>query len=280
MKKEILRLVKNETISSIFDSLSDSFYILDRQGNYFLANKELVKRLKKKLKKEVVGKNIKDFHSKNELQEFKEILERAEKGPIYHQHLGKKGEWFMRTISTLKDKNGEIVGFVIVSKDVSNLREQTIRDPLTKLYNRKFLQEFLIQEVKRSKRYSYPISFLMVDINHFKAINDLFGHPVGDRVLKKVSELLRNCVRKEVDKIIRYGGDEFLIVCPETKEVKKLKERIITKLDSNNKKFLKFSLSLSIGISSWDSHRKETIWAVITKADRNMYREKKEKKKR
>ncbi|PIR89741.1 hypothetical protein COS93_01985 [bacterium (Candidatus Gribaldobacteria) CG07_land_8_20_14_0_80_33_18] len=120
----------------------------------------------------------------------------------------------------------------------------------------------------------------MVDINHFKAINDLFGHPVGDRVLKKVSELLRNCVRKEVDKVIRYGGDEFLIVCPETKEVKKLKERIITKLDSNNKKFLKFSLSLSIGISSWDSHRKETIWAVITKADRNMYREKKEKKKR
>lgn len=90
-----------------------------------------------------------------------------------------------------------------------------IKDELTDLYNRRYLQQILPMEVKRAKRFARPVSVLMVDIDSFKRYNDAYGHLEGDKVLKGFAKLLRDNLR-EVDVIVRFGGEEFLIVLPNT----------------------------------------------------------------
>ncbi len=95
------------------------------------------------------------------------------------------------------------------------LREISIRDGMTGLYNHRHFMELLEQEVDRAIRYHRPLSLFMADIDHFKKINDRFGHPAGDKVIATIGEILRKCTRKS-DKAARYGGEEFAGILPET----------------------------------------------------------------
>jgi diguanylate cyclase (GGDEF)-like protein len=95
------------------------------------------------------------------------------------------------------------------------LHDQSIRDPLTGLYNRRFLEATLEQELHRSSRHHTGLGVIMADIDKFKTFNDTFGHTAGDIVLKEVGSLLRRSVRTE-DIVCRYGGEEFLVVMPDT----------------------------------------------------------------
>jgi diguanylate cyclase (GGDEF)-like protein len=96
-----------------------------------------------------------------------------------------------------------------------NYRQLANLDPLTNLFNRRYFYELAINEIVRSNRYNNPLSLLMIDIDHFKTINDQFGHQIGDEVLQwmtgKIKEMLR-----DVDITARYGGEEFIILLPET----------------------------------------------------------------
>lgn len=95
------------------------------------------------------------------------------------------------------------------------LREQAIRDPLTGLFNRRFLEETLNHEVARAARAKSALSVVMLDLDKFKLLNDTFGHVAGDAVLRDVGQLLRENVRA-ADVACRYGGDEFIVVMPDT----------------------------------------------------------------
>ncbi|MEA5451980.1 diguanylate cyclase, partial [Leptolyngbya sp. CCNP1308] len=93
------------------------------------------------------------------------------------------------------------------------LQYQSIRDPLTGLYNRRYLEETLTQEIERAQRQHHPIGVIMLDIDHFKRFNDVHGHAAGDRVLEAVGQLLRDSVRGS-DIACRYGGEEMTLVLP------------------------------------------------------------------
>jgi diguanylate cyclase (GGDEF)-like protein len=158
-----------------------------------------------------------------------------------------------------------------------DLREQATRDPLTGVYNRRYFTEVLVQEVSRSKRHSRPIGFLLVDVNRFKQINDELGHVVGDKVLQEVGTLLRAAVRGE-DFVIRYGGDEFLVVLPETNaETDVVERRILASLDRWNAAhsgLLPFPLGLAIGDAHWLPQSSQSIEEALAEADRRMYERK------
>jgi diguanylate cyclase (GGDEF)-like protein/PAS domain S-box-containing protein len=94
------------------------------------------------------------------------------------------------------------------------LREEAIHDPLTGLYNRRYLEETLTRELARAAREGQPLSILMGDIDHFKRLNDTYGHHAGDEVLRALGGLLRNCSRSS-DIPCRYGGEEFVVVLPD-----------------------------------------------------------------
>ena len=95
------------------------------------------------------------------------------------------------------------------------LQQQAIRDELTGLYNRRYLEESLERELQRAERTGQPLTLMMIDVDHFKAVNDTYGHQAGDRVLQAVAELLRKRLRAQ-DVICRFGGEEFVVILPDT----------------------------------------------------------------
>ena len=160
-----------------------------------------------------------------------------------------------------------------------DLRHQAIHDPLTGVYNRRYFNEVIEQEIGRSKRYDHPIGFLMIDIDHFKHINDTYGHQTGDQVLQAVAKLLVGQVRG-TDLVVRYGGDEFLLVLIETDgETEKVMERIRAAVAERNKtnELVPFAVTLSIGSAHWSPELNQTAEEILAEADRKMYAEKQSK---
>ncbi|KOR38651.1 diguanylate cyclase [Planktothricoides sp. FACHB-1370] len=94
------------------------------------------------------------------------------------------------------------------------LQEQSIRDPLTGLYNRRYMEEFLTREIDRALRKQLPLGMIMLDVDHFKRCNDTFGHEAGDTVLRKLGHFLHKSIRNS-DIACRYGGEEFILILPE-----------------------------------------------------------------
>jgi diguanylate cyclase len=95
------------------------------------------------------------------------------------------------------------------------LRSQSIRDPLTGLYNRRYMEESLEREFRRALRKGQPLSILMVDLDHFKRFNDSHGHEAGDAVLRELAKVFQALLRTE-DIVSRYGGEEFTLILPDT----------------------------------------------------------------
>ncbi|MBF0545974.1 MAG: diguanylate cyclase [Candidatus Riflebacteria bacterium] len=96
----------------------------------------------------------------------------------------------------------------------ARLYRYAVTDEMTRVYNHRYFQQRLDEEIQRSDRYDSQVSLIMLDVDHFKRFNDTYGHPEGDRVLKTVSKLIEKSVR-EVDIVARYGGEEFTVICPE-----------------------------------------------------------------
>jgi len=108
-----------------------------------------------------------------------------------------------------------------------------LRDPLTGINNRRFFDQRLLEEVSRAKRFHTPLSCLFIDLDHFKRINDLYGHQAGDAILKQVSELLNDRLRN-TDVLARYGGEEFVILLSHTqaKDAIEIGEQIRERVDA------------------------------------------------
>ena len=103
-----------------------------------------------------------------------------------------------------------------LKKANEKIRIMSITDSLTGCYNRAFMTQYLSQEIQKAKRYKHALSLILCDIDRFKTINDTYGHQTGDSVLKEFVQCIMGHIRKDVDMLFRYGGDEFLIALPET----------------------------------------------------------------
>jgi len=157
------------------------------------------------------------------------------------------------------------------------LSEVSSRDSLTGLYNRWFVMEKIDTELNRSLRHGSPMSLLMMDVDHFKRINDTWGHSAGDQVLQGIGKLLRDCCRV-YDVPGRYGGEEFCIVLPETKigNTSAVAERIRQRLAATELQCGDTSIAVtaSIGIAGMDTPDEGDTLSpagLIERADRALY---------
>ena len=158
----------------------------------------------------------------------------------------------------------------------SQLAEQAVRDPLTALFNRRYLDETLDREVARARREGNPLSMVMLDVDHFKNLNDSYGHQAGDQVLKALADLLREGTRAE-DVPCRYGGEEFLVLLPSMslENARERAEHWRRQLEQHTFTFGNFSLTAtaSFGVSSYPHHGK-TPDELTRTADAALYQAK------
>jgi diguanylate cyclase (GGDEF)-like protein/PAS domain S-box-containing protein len=174
----------------------------------------------------------------------------------------------------------EQVGLAIANVKLrETLKTQSIRDPLTGLFNRRYMQESLERELRRAARSERQLSAILLDIDHFKQYNDSYGHEIGDVVLRELSSLLLSQIRFE-DIACRLGGEEFILILPETSlEVaqqrgEKLREAIRHLMIQSRGQLLG-TITVSIGVSVFPMHG-TTSAAFLQSADDALYRAKKE----
>ena len=162
--------------------------------------------------------------------------------------------------------------------DNRRLEELATTDPLTRLLNRRALLERLSAEVDRARRFKSHLSLLMVDIDHFKSVNDRHGHLVGDSVLRQLGTVLAGLVRT-IDVVARYGGEEFVLILPETSTegavtfAERLRERADRQaFDIGTKQSL--HLTCSVGVATFPSPRVASTEDLFARADEALYRAK------
>lgn len=180
-----------------------------------------------------------------------------------------EGEWqFWKDILSMVSR---LIGLSFWSFQIKAvMKAQSILDPLTGLYNRRYLEEFLRKEYPRVSREALPVSIFMVDIDHFKTVNDSFGHQAGDEVLKYLANIMKGFYRLS-DVICRYGGEEFLIVCPDMDiEVAKKRAEKLRKTVEDYSFPSVSKITVSIGVASFPRHGDNFI-EVIENADKALY---------
>ncbi|MBI5056700.1 MAG: diguanylate cyclase [Nitrospirae bacterium] len=164
-----------------------------------------------------------------------------------------------------------------VKESIAKLEKLAIRDGLTGLFNHRHFHEVIKNEYKKSKRHLQPLSCIMLDLDHFKSINDSYGHPFGDFVLIKSAEILKKLVR-DTDFVARYGGEEFFIILPNTdlEGAFILAERIRSAFENNvfRKDDISSTATISIGLSSTSDNNVAAEADLIANADKALYRAK------
>lgn len=186
------------------------------------------------------------------------------------RHVGKHEMGTMRRIT-------EQISLAIANLNLQQaLKEQSIKDPLTKLYNRRYLDETLARECSRAQRNNKSLSVLVMDIDHFKKVNDTYGHDAGDAVLVAFAKLIQQNIRKE-DIACRLGGEEFVLVLPDA-TMEQAVARAEKICDATRAMSIKhhretLSVTVSIGVCDYPSHAQNPE-ELIQNADGALYRAK------
>jgi diguanylate cyclase (GGDEF)-like protein len=185
--------------------------------------------------------------------------------------LGKQGKWLRFTAAPLVDSGGEVIAAIETIEDISSrknaeqekeklnkellksnqrLKALVLRDYETGLFNRRFLDEVMEAEFIRAKRYSQPLSLIMLDIDYFKSINNMYGHLFGNLCLQQLAKLLKKVVRR-YDVVVRSGGEEFIIISPGINRLQTLvlAQRILDEINVYNFGERKSSVKLKVSIA-------------------------------
>lgn len=219
-------------LRAVLASVPDLIYVKDRKSHFLLANQGTAEFMSAGSGVELVGKSDFDFYDSEAAavfyQDEQRVMSTGEPLVSQDEHIEEANGRLRHLLTTkvpLRNEEGEIVGIIGVGRDITamketegelkrareNLHYRATHDSLTALLNREAILDMLDRELARSQRERTPISILLADLDHYKNVNDVYGHPVGDQVLREVA---RRCVHavRGYDLVGRYGGEEFLLI--------------------------------------------------------------------
>ncbi len=281
-----------EKYRMIADHSGDCLWIADLKTLHFTYVSPAVKQIYGSTPESTIKDSIADVMPPYSLETVKRILQeelaleakgadpgRSRTIEIQEYRKDRSIVWIENVLSFIRDDKQRPVAILGVSRDVTErrllseeLRNLAVTDPLTGAFNRRHFMEELNREMERSDRYSIPLSLIMLDLDNFKNINDLFGHETGDRVLKGVVDLIRKRIRLP-DVLARWGGEEFMIMLVNTalKEATKLSTAL---LESLRKRIFPEvgSLTASFGVTQYVG--RESTDNLLTRVDDLMYQAK------
>ena len=189
--------------------------------------------------------------------EIKQLLEYNETLSVY--------------IAQIEKELAEHAGFI------KDLQKKLRIDHLTGLNNRRALEIDLKKEIAKARRYQFPLSIIMIDLDHFKDVNDSYGYQIGNNVLQKLADILRNTAR-EIDGIYRYGGDNFVILTPHTNcqdgmtLAERLRKRVARHVFTVKRKGHRLTVKASLGVA--ELNLEDTVDYLLVRADRALYKAK------
>ncbi|OEU62564.1 MAG: diguanylate cyclase [Desulfuromonadales bacterium C00003094] len=210
---------------------------------------------------------------------YREFVQSNEPGSSYDKYVNSQEKYFHVSFSKFLDVSGKFTGTIAIAEDITNrknlekeLENLATTDPLTGAKNRRSFLQLLENEVARSQRYDHPFALLMMDIDHFKKINDTYGHDAGDRVLKLlVAEsfgVLRGC-----DLFGRWGGEEFVALLPETDlaQAAVVAERLRAhigraELNSDDGALIKFTVSIGLTVVTESNCLIDNLFKTVDEA--------------
>ena len=309
LKKEAIRLKQieeallqsEERYRTIFESTGTAIITGDESTTILMVNSEFEK-LSGYSKDEIQGKKSwTDFVGKEDLEKIKEYhrLRRIDHSAAPRNHefrfINRQGKirYIFATVAMIPGTKIGISSFSDITerklmeeereKLIEKIKKLSITDPLTGSYNRGCLIERLPHETKRSRRYGYPLSLVLCDIDHFKKVNDTYGHQVGDQVLKEFVRCVNETIRDGVDWVARYGGEEFIVVSPDTElkdtqiMAERLRDVISQRVIRSQEKEICITASFGVtGFNRMTPDKKISPENIINQADRYLYQAKQE----
>ncbi len=267
---------RNESLytkySEILSTVQSPIIYINKEFTIQILNKVYCQYFKKN-KEEIIGSLIEELYGKEIFKKkLKENIDKCLKGNIVHTQDwfdfpdGVKRYMLMSYYPSFKNED-TVIGAVINSTDITKmktmedeLKRLSVTDQLTGIYNRLKFTEALSDEINRCKRYNNGLSLIMFDIDHFKNINDSFGHDIGDEVLIKLTNIVKEYIR-DTDIFSRWGGEEFMILLPNTNiiDASNLAERIRVKIEN---KYFKGpnTVTCSFGVTEFRTNDTEEIF--------------------
>ncbi len=259
----------------LFEMQSDAIMLVNCENGEILEVNASAVRLYGYARNELLGKRYLELATDPE-KGFSRIDELNEHIPLSY-HGKKDGTLFPVEIFTSSFAWKRHAVLIAAIRDITErkrlqdeLRDLSERDPLTSLYNRRKLYQVLAMELKRARRSGSPLSLLLMDLDHFKTINDTFGHDIGDVVLRNVAEVVSATLRS-TDIFARYGGEEFVVVCPDTDldGAVVVAEKLRGAIEGYRFPGVGGKVTISVGISLMEAGDAED--ALIGRADRALY---------
>lgn len=277
--KDIVETAKDVVIVTKAD-------LIDEPGPEIIYVNQAFTELTGYSKEEVIGKTPRILQSKGTSKKARSMIRKGleEKVPVRVtiRNYSKAGKeyWLDLSITPLFNDQGEVTHMVSIQRDVTEyinvqnkLKLLSRTDSLTGLMNRRMFDETAEKEFYRYKNESIHYSLLALDIDHFKRINDKYGHPIGDYVLASFSSLCEKNIRSQ-DKIARIGGEEFCIILPATDKAGAMEVAEKLRASISNACFTQNDYEISITVSIGVSEVKESDYdyvAMLKRADENLY---------
>jgi len=284
VKYEYIVLTPSLAAENILDTITDSVVLVNAELKILTVNNETC-RLLKYTKNEIIGNELKIFFGGDEIFNNINLKSMLQNGSVRNYEAGyvtKEGKTIpvIFSASEHKDKDGNLIGIVVISRDITEQKKTEERlkylahhDYLTGLPNRVLFTDRLEQALFRASRYETMAAVILLDIDHFKEINDTFGHTNGDAFLMEVAERLSSVIR-QTDTIARLGGDEFIFIINDLKYTSDI-QKVVNKI---HKAFYKsfiigtreLHITASIGISLYPLNGSNAD-TLIKNADLAMY---------
>ncbi len=284
---------ESKLFKALMENTADSIYFKDRQCRLIRVSRKMAADLGYSDPAEVNGRTDidlfgKEFGERTRLDDLR-VMETGE--PIIglvecNESQSGNINWTSTSKLPLRDDDGRIIGMLGITREINELKQKEMdlqfaatHDGLTSLPNRFLFFDHLSQSINLAKRYGYQLAVVYIDLDHFKSVNDQYGHSIGDQLLVQVGNLLQKHIR-ESDTVARIGGDEFVILVENIvnhEEVIVLVERILTEFSSRWVDAQPpVSVTASIGISIYPKDGTEAT-QLIKAADDAMYEAKKKR---